>query len=160
MHRKKLKITNDCEKLLHRARRMRKALGGGMRQTGIIAAAAIYSLENIVPRLKDDHKNLRNIAQGIHSAGNPEIFVDLTVLETNILLVRMKKPVAPKLCVRFSNVLEGEKGHLGFSLIVKCFPWDDYTIRFVTHVDISTEMAEKATQKIVYVIKTFNFDEK
>lgn len=44
---------------------MRKALGGGMRQVGVLAAAGIVSLEKIVPRLGEDHKNILDIAKGI-----------------------------------------------------------------------------------------------
>ena len=43
---------------------MRKALGGGMRQAGILAAAALYSLDNIVPRLGEDHERAKHIAEG------------------------------------------------------------------------------------------------
>ena len=43
---------------------MRKALGGGMRQAGILAAAALYSLDNIVPRLGEDHDRAKRIAEG------------------------------------------------------------------------------------------------
>ena len=51
--------------LFLRAKRMRKALGGGMRQVGIIAAAGLVSLKSIVPRLGEDHKHIRQIAYGI-----------------------------------------------------------------------------------------------
>ena len=50
---------------LFRALRLRKALGGGMRQAGVIAAAALYSLDNILPRLPDDHTRAKYIAKGI-----------------------------------------------------------------------------------------------
>ena len=43
---------------------MRKALGGGMRQAGILAAAALYSLDNVVPRLGEDHERAKRIAEG------------------------------------------------------------------------------------------------
>lgn len=50
---------------IHRAHRMRKQLGGGMRQAGILAAAGIVALEEIVPRLDEDHIRARNLAQGL-----------------------------------------------------------------------------------------------
>lgn len=49
-----------------RARRMRKVLGGGMRQAGVIAAPAIIALDEIVPALIGDHRRLRFLAEGIH----------------------------------------------------------------------------------------------
>jgi len=51
--------------LVRRARRYRKMLGGGMRQAGIIAAAGVYALENMVERLADDHENARVLADGL-----------------------------------------------------------------------------------------------
>lgn len=48
-----------------RARRLRKALGGGMRQAGILAAAGIVALDTVVPILKTDHTHIKQIANGI-----------------------------------------------------------------------------------------------
>ena len=50
---------------IRRARRYRKMLGGGMRQAGIIAAAGVYALENMVERLAEDHENARVLADGL-----------------------------------------------------------------------------------------------
>jgi len=52
---------------VRRARRMRKLVGGGMRQAGILAAAGLYALEHHVERLKEDHRNARRLAEGIAS---------------------------------------------------------------------------------------------
>lgn len=50
--------------MYYRARRNRKILGGAMRQAGVLAAAGIYALENNVQKLKKDHSNAEEIAQG------------------------------------------------------------------------------------------------
>jgi threonine aldolase len=50
---------------IRRARRYRKMLGGGMRQAGVIAAAGVYALENMVDRLAEDHENARVLAEGL-----------------------------------------------------------------------------------------------
>ncbi len=55
------------EEFIARARRFRKMLGGGMRQAGIIAAAGVYALENMVDRLAEDHDNARLLAEGLSS---------------------------------------------------------------------------------------------
>lgn len=47
-----------------RARRLRKCLGGGMRQAGILAAAGLIGLDQVVPKFKDDHRHIRKIAEG------------------------------------------------------------------------------------------------
>ena len=51
------------------ARRWRKALGGGMRQAGVLAAAGLYALENHVQRLAEDHDNAEYLAAGLRAAG-------------------------------------------------------------------------------------------
>lgn len=50
--------------ILYRARRLRKVLGGGMRQCGVLAAAGLVALETIVPRLNEDHQRTKRIAEG------------------------------------------------------------------------------------------------
>jgi len=67
------------------ARRNRKVLGGGMRQSGIIAAAGIESLEHMVDRLAEDHENARRLAEGI--AGTPGLSIDLNRVQTNIVYI-------------------------------------------------------------------------
>ncbi len=66
------------------ARRWRKMLGGGMRQAGVIAAAGIEALENMVDRLADDHANARRLAEGL--AGIPGFAVDVASVQTNIVI--------------------------------------------------------------------------
>lgn len=70
-------------KLIGEARRVRKMLGGGMRQAGILAAAGIYALENNVERLTDDHANARRLAETLSELAWAEI--DPREVETNIL---------------------------------------------------------------------------
>ncbi len=65
------------------ARRWRKAVGGGMRQAGVIAAAGLVALEEMVDRLAEDHLHARHLAQGI--AGLPGIEIDLEAVKTNIV---------------------------------------------------------------------------
>ncbi|MDE2899798.1 MAG: aminotransferase class I/II-fold pyridoxal phosphate-dependent enzyme [Chloroflexota bacterium] len=69
---------------IHQARRWRKMLGGGMRQLGVIAAAAIVSLETMVPRLAEDHQNAKRLADGL--ADIPGIAIDPERIETNIVI--------------------------------------------------------------------------
>jgi threonine aldolase len=66
-----------------KARRWRKAVGGGMRQCGVIAAAGIVALEEMVDRLADDHANARRLAEGI--ANVPGIAIDLETVQTDIV---------------------------------------------------------------------------
>ncbi len=68
---------------ISRAHRMRKLLGGGMRQAGVLAAAGIVALEQMVQRLAEDHENGRLLADGL--ADYPQIEVDVTRVMTNIV---------------------------------------------------------------------------
>jgi len=72
------------------ARRIRKVLGGGMRQVGILAAAGIISLTEMVDRLKEDHVRAKNLALGI--AGLPGIDLDPENIETDIIIFGFNHP--------------------------------------------------------------------
>jgi threonine aldolase len=69
------------------ARRNRKLLGGGMRQSGIIAAAGITALEQMVDRLAEDHENARRLAEGITRI--PGLSIELNRIQTNIVYFNM-----------------------------------------------------------------------
>jgi threonine aldolase len=80
------------------ARRWRKALGGGMRQAGVLAAAGLYGLENHVPRLAEDHANAEYLAAGLRALGldvvSPQtnvVFVDIPPAETQALKVHLSR---------------------------------------------------------------------
>ena len=70
------------------ARRNRKILGGGMRQAGIIAAAGIVALDQMVDRLKKDHTNARRLAEGIHQIEG--LHIDLSRVQTNIIYFNLE----------------------------------------------------------------------
>ena len=82
------------------ARRARKVVGGGMRQAGVIAAAGIVALEQMVDRLAEDHENARTLAAGL--AELPGIQVDDVPVRTNIVYFRITRPDldAPAFTVR------------------------------------------------------------
>jgi threonine aldolase len=72
-----------------RARRVRKLVGGGMRQAGIIAAAGIVALEQMVDRLAEDHANARLLAEGL--ATFPQIAIDLNSVQSDIVIFRLRE---------------------------------------------------------------------
>ncbi len=67
-----------------RARKMRKMVGGGMRQAGVLAAAGIVALETMVERLAEDHENARLLAEGL--AAIPGVVIDPAKVQTNIVI--------------------------------------------------------------------------
>ena len=68
---------------INKARRLRKSLGGGMRQAGILAAAGLYALDHMVDRLEEDHVNAQQLAQGLDEIHH--IKVDLEKVATNLV---------------------------------------------------------------------------
>jgi len=83
---------------VERARRFRKMLGGGMRQVGILCAAALYALEHHRARLADDHANARRLADGL--AGLAGVRLDPAAVETNIAIFEVAGVTAAELAAR------------------------------------------------------------
>lgn len=80
-------LVGSCD-FIKRAHRWRKALGGGMRQAGILAAAGIVALEQMVERLAEDHENCKRLADGL--ADYPQIDIDVERVVTNILIFSVR----------------------------------------------------------------------
>jgi threonine aldolase len=70
---------------IHEAHRLRKVLGGGMRQAGIIAAGALHALENHVPRLAEDHRNAQILAKAVEET--PGLSLESGPVETNLVWI-------------------------------------------------------------------------
>lgn len=87
-------LCGDAE-TIKTARRWRKMLGGGMRQAGIIAAAALYALENSRDRLRDDHDNARLLADGLRQIDGLD--VEYQEAQTNMVFVTPPAGTAAKL---------------------------------------------------------------
>ncbi|MGQ9603596.1 MAG: low-specificity L-threonine aldolase [bacterium] len=119
---------------IERARRYRKMLGGGMRQTGVIAAAGIYALANNVGRLGDDHRRARALAEGISGIGKIELVPN--EVETNIVVVDVGK--SGKSVEEVILQLE-QYG-------VRVVTFGKTRIRAVTHLDIDDEDIERAVE--------------
>ena len=76
------------KQFIHEAKKIRKALGGGMRQAGIIASAGIYSFNHMVDRLEEDHESAQILAKKLSNIKN--LFVDLNLVKTNIIFIYLK----------------------------------------------------------------------
>jgi threonine aldolase len=116
------------------ARKIRKYLGGGMRQVGVIAAAGIVSLEEMIGRLEDDHLRAKKLAESISDIDAIEVQPDQTV--TNFVMIRLKHMDA----TTFLDKCSREK--------VLALPYTDRLIRFVTHKDIDDQDIENAIKTI------------
>jgi threonine aldolase len=106
------------------ARRKRKIMGGGMRQTGILAACGIISLEKMSKRLGEDHENARILAKGLSEI--PGLTIDEKQRDINLVFFDIDDPRKARL-----HEFLAEKG-------VKTLPWEQ-GFRFVTHHDVTRE---------------------
>ena len=79
---------------IERARRMRKMVGGGMRQAGVLAAAGLCALNEMVDRLAEDHANARRLAEGLQGLSGFD--VDLSTVETNMVFGQCRPPLTAR----------------------------------------------------------------
>jgi len=116
-----------------RARKMRKAVGGGMRQAGVIAAAGIVALDAMVDRLAEDHEHARLLATGL--AEIPAIRIDPSTVQTNIVIFEVAGDASA-----FQRALR-ERGVLTTAL-------GGGKLRMNTHYGISRADIEEAIERV------------
>ncbi len=127
--------------VIGRVRRARKMLGGGQRQVGITAAAALYALDHHVERLAEDHANARRLADAL--AGMPGVILDPQEVETNIVIFEVDpKKTSPAEVV----AAMAERG-------VLMFAFGATKVRCVTHLDVSPAEIEAAIGAFSEVFK-------
>ena len=119
--------------------RNRKVLGGGMRQSGIIAAGALYALENNIQRLAEDHHNAKRFAEVVSQ--HDKLTMDVDTVHTNIAIFHVEPSIgtAAEMVERCSAA--------GVSM----YPFSHDTVRAVTHMHISEDDAVKAAEIICSV---------
>lgn len=123
---------------IHKARRIRKRMGGGMRQAGYLAAAGIYALDHHVARLKADHERAKALEETLKHCS----FVDhCHPVETNIVLFNVKPSIERE------RILQELK-----SKSILAMPMGANNIRLVTHLDFTDEHLEQ-TQKALLSIE-------
>ena len=130
-----------------RARRVRKMLGGGMRQTGVLAAAGLYALQHNIDRLADDHANCQHLADGLTdlAAQLPTLNGQLQVLpvQTNILFTDLSLELAEKLLPYLAErgvKLTASNYQTAIGAIRR--------VRWVCHLDVSRTDIERTLQAI------------
>ena len=130
---------------IERARRLRKMLGGGMRQAGILAAAALFALENHVERLAVDHANARRLAEGLTKLG---LAVDAPP-QTNMVVFRLPERSARSAgsgvesagdTLRFLRAIQQRE------LLIN--PISPGQFRAVTHLDLTADDVEEAVGRL------------
>jgi threonine aldolase len=117
---------------VQQARRMRKLLGGGMRQAGVIAAAGIVALTQMVDRLAEDHRSAARLAEGLSTL--PGILLDPPEVETNLVVFRLRHMDSRDFgaAMQARGVLLGEIGN--------------QNVRMVTHLGITSAQVDAAVE--------------
>jgi threonine aldolase len=120
-----------------RARRIRKMLGGGMRQAGILAAACLHALDHHVDRLADDHRRARRFAELAATA--PGIACDPAQVDTNIVLLEVTEPAWTADSLVAALAARG----------IRVTSFGPRTVRAVTHLDLDDAAIERAGSGLV-----------
>ncbi len=126
-------LIGDAEDI-RQARRIRKVMGGGMRQAGILAAACIYALDHHVERLKEDNDKAKELGALLETMPYVE---SVRPVKSNIVIFDVK---APETAATFLEKLEKQG--------IQASPFGPQTVRFVTHLDYTDEMHEKVLDKL------------
>ena len=116
---------------IREARVIRKRMGGGLRQAGILAAAGLYALEHHVELLAADHRRARRLAEAL--AGHPAFEIDPAKVRTNIVIASLGDPGSA------DRILAELRGHG-----VLAGPMGPGRIRFVTHLDVDDRGLDRA----------------
>jgi threonine aldolase len=122
--------------VITRCHRFRKMYGGGMRQSGMLAAAGLHALEHHRARIVEDHANARALAELL--AGEPGLEVDLAKVETNIVMIDITPPRSAQALVAAC----AERGVRLSAITAK-------RLRLVTHLDVDRAACQKAADVLI-----------
>jgi threonine aldolase len=115
-----------------KAHRARKRFGGGMRQSGIIAAAAMYALQHNYGRLAEDHESARYLGQVVDGAGGAKVVMP----DTNIVMIDLPRPLAAEVVAK------------ALELGVRISAWHPSRVRAVTHLDAPAGVVADAAARL------------
>ena len=123
------------KEFIKKARRVRKVMGGGMRQAGYIAAAGLFALQNNIDRLAIDHHHAKQIAEALL---NKDFTGKMMPVETNIVIFEvLSDGGAAAFCDKMRN----------YNIL--CLPISPTQVRMVTHLDVTNDMIKEVLDAIV-----------
>ncbi len=125
---------------IEHAARLRKMLGGGMRQVGILAAAALWALDHNVDRIAEDHANARLLAERLADLAG--VSVNLSRVQTNIVMADLGESLPPAAHIVAALDAQG----------VKVLAFAPRRIRLVTHLDVDRPACQEAADRIADVL--------
>ncbi|MDZ7775745.1 MAG: GntG family PLP-dependent aldolase [Bacteroidales bacterium] len=121
-------VLTGSREFISQARRIRKVMGGAMRQAGFLAAAGMYALDNHREQLREDHQKARTLGQALREL---TYVVEVMPVQTNIVIFRLAEKYSE------TGFLQKLKAH-----DIAAVPFGPQTIRFVTHLGITGEMLD------------------
>lgn len=119
---------------IQQARRVRKVLGGGMRQAGYLASACIYALQHHLPLLRQDHLHAKQVAEVLKEKS---WMGELQPVETNILIFSLQGSSTPQDFIQYMKQFG-----------VQCMAISKHQVRMVFHLDVTTPMVDKVCEII------------
>lgn len=147
------------------ARRMRTLLGGAMPQVGVLAAAGLVALKEIAPKIGNDHRHAKQIAQAIYDLKSPYVTVDIDNIQTNICMIRLPRPekysakhfLERLLQVTTKELIAGVTDDNNNGIVVKVCAIDEWQyLRIVTYHHINDKITELIIKKFQYCIEELN----
>jgi threonine aldolase len=123
-----------------RAVRARRMFGGAMRQSGILAAAGLYALDNNIARLAEDHANARILAELL---ADTQVEIDLATVQSNIVIFRLPPPLPDAATVVHRAQEQG--------VLVSAFA--ARTVRAVTHLNVDTQQCRRASEVLAQAVR-------
>ncbi|XP_044252815.1 probable low-specificity L-threonine aldolase 2 isoform X1 [Tribolium madens] len=147
-------ILAGSKTFVDKARRTRKVLGGGWRQAGIIAAAGLVALDNMIDRLQEDHDHILQIAKAIDSLKSDIFKVDLPSVHTNILMMYIdrSKVAVKEVIYRLAKVFKTDI----VKVSVRASSIRPDCVRFVTYWQITDDDIRDTIDRITFVLKEFD----
>ena len=125
-------------KFIDSARRVRKVFGGGMRQAGYLAAAAIYALDNNIKRIIEDHRRALKLGEILKSVSYVR---EVLPVDTNIVIFKVDEKISEELIV--NKLAEND---------ILAIDMDRQTIRLVTHLDFDDSMLGQTESVLINLI--------
>jgi threonine aldolase len=122
---------------IEQARRVRKQLGGGMRQVGVLAAAGLVAIESMIPRLAEDHAHARLLGDALGAVPGLQV----APVRTNIVVALLPGPAAPAAVAALRA-----RGVLATAM-------DARTLRLVTHHDVARADCERAASLLAGTLR-------
>lgn len=142
-------VVAGSNEFIKKARRLRQALGGGMRQAGVLAAPGLIAIEKMSRRLEVDHSNAKRLAIGIANMKHLGLQIEADSVETNIVLFVVCHP-------NLNGSQLVERLEEGDDVKVRMLVVEENTVRAVTHHQVSQEGIDLCLEKIMSVLENHN----